>query len=143
MNAAAMAALLIQLAGPECRRPCQARANALAPILAAQAGAQAPLLASMAWVESSYRKDAVSRKGALGPWQLAPTGWARHLCKRLKIERPSDNLKCAMRLLERGQQTCGDDGLTWYWTGSKCGPSWYSRKVLGLVPAERNYAGNP
>lgn len=66
------------------------------------------LLTSIIATESSFRKEAISDKGAVGPSQIMPEYW-RDFCDVLNFEEdPRDNIFCAARILARLEAKCED-----------------------------------
>jgi len=64
------------------------------------------LLTSIIATESSFRKEAVSDKGAVGPSQIMPKYW-RDFCDALNFEEdPRDNIFCAARILAKLEVEC-------------------------------------
>jgi hypothetical protein len=134
----ALIAAMLEIAGSDCHRPCQARARVLAPVIMAEAGGLDPLLlAAISFKESSYRLDVVGRHGDLGPWQVRPLGMAAHLCRDLMatLVQPVSNLRCAIRILRYAAKRCGGgvEAMLSAYNGRRCGPSGYARRVLALM----------
>ena len=66
------------------------------------------LLTSIVATESSFRKDAVSHKGAIGPAQIMPKYW-EEFCAPLDLNVPSDNIECGARILSHLMEQCWDE----------------------------------
>lgn len=66
------------------------------------------LLTSIVATESSFRKDAVSHKGAIGPAQIMPKYW-EEFCAPLDLSVPSDNIECGARILSHLMELCWDE----------------------------------
>lgn len=95
-------AILLSVAGSSSPR-VHRLARDLAPVLAicaAATGRDARELAKIAWVESSYRRNVVGRKGERGPWQILPST-GRTLCHDLRWRTSAlDNCRCAAIVLD-------------------------------------------
>jgi hypothetical protein len=136
VTAGAVLALLLELAGPDAGY-VRVRAVVLAPAIVAACGvdgACARRLAAVSWAEAAYRTGVVGVRGELGPWQVAPTGWARDYCPGWDLRVVRVNARCAARLLREGERRCGtpEGALTFYGVGSGC-TSAYARKVLAVL----------
>ncbi|MXW43782.1 MAG: lytic transglycosylase domain-containing protein [Candidatus Dadabacteria bacterium] len=66
------------------------------------------LLASIIAAESSYRTNAVSEKGAIGPAQIIPRFW-ESFCAPLNLHEPGDNIECSARILAHLGELCDAD----------------------------------
>lgn len=66
------------------------------------------LLTSIVATESSFRKDAVSHKGAIGPAQIMPKYW-EEFCAPLDLSDPRDNIDCGARILSHLMELCWDE----------------------------------
>ena len=68
------------------------------------------LLTSIIATESSFKKDALSDKGAVGPSQIMPKYW-QDFCESLDFEEdPRDNIFCAAKILAKLDKDCdGED----------------------------------
>lgn len=66
------------------------------------------LLTSIVATESSFRKDAVSHKGAIGPAQIMPRYW-EDFCSPLDISVPRENIECGARILSHLLDKCWDE----------------------------------
>lgn len=66
------------------------------------------LLTSIVATESSFRKDAVSSKGAVGPAQIMPRYW-EDFCSPLELSVPRDNIECGARILSHLLEQCWDE----------------------------------
>lgn len=66
------------------------------------------LLTSIVATESSFRKDAVSHKGAIGPAQIMPRYW-EEFCAPLDLSVPRDNIECGARILSHLLELCSDE----------------------------------
>jgi hypothetical protein len=64
------------------------------------------LIASLIFTESSFRKDAVSHVGALGPAQIRPYWTA--FCGSKMLRDPAENVYCGAQILRYFQEACGD-----------------------------------
>ena len=66
------------------------------------------LLTSIVATESSFRKDAVSHKGAIGPAQIMPKYW-EDFCSPLDLSVPRDNIECGAIILSHLLEQCWDE----------------------------------
>ena len=66
------------------------------------------LLTSIVATESSFRKDAVSHKGAIGLAQIMPRYW-EDFCSPLDLNVPRDNIECGARILSHLLELCSDE----------------------------------
>ena len=66
------------------------------------------LLTSIVATESSFRKDAVSHKGAIGPAQIMPKYW-EEFCAPLDLSVPQENIECGARILSHLLEQCWDE----------------------------------
>ncbi len=66
------------------------------------------LLTSIVATESSFRKDAVSHKGAIGPAQIMPKYW-EEFCAPLDLSVPRENIECGARILSHLLEQCWDE----------------------------------
>lgn len=66
------------------------------------------LLTSIVATESSFRKDAISHKGAIGPAQIMPRFW-EEFCSPLDLSAPGDNIECGARILSHLLEQCWDE----------------------------------
>jgi soluble lytic murein transglycosylase-like protein len=65
------------------------------------------LLASLVLTESSFRKDARSHVGAIGPAQVRPEYWSG-FCGG-DLQDPAENIYCGAQVLSHLLDRCGDD----------------------------------
>lgn len=66
------------------------------------------LLASLVLTESSFRKNAVSHVGAIGPAQVRPEFWSG-FCGSNNLHDPAENIYCGAQVLSHLQERCGDE----------------------------------
>lgn len=66
------------------------------------------LLASLVHTESTFRKDAVSYVGAIGPAQVRPIYWS-NFCGSSNLHDPAENIYCGAQVLSHLRDRCGDD----------------------------------
>ena len=66
------------------------------------------LLASLVHAESTFRKDARSSVGAVGPAQVRPVYWAS-FCGSENLLDPAENIYCGAQVLSHLRDQCGDD----------------------------------
>ena len=66
------------------------------------------LLASLVLTESSFRKNAVSHVGAIGPAQVRPDYWSG-FCGSNNLHEPAENIYCGAQVLSHLQERCGDE----------------------------------
>ena len=66
------------------------------------------LLTSIVATESSFRKDAISHKGAIGPAQIMPKYW-KEFCAPLDLSVPRENIECGARILSHLLEQCWDE----------------------------------
>ena len=71
-------------------------------------GVDEVLLTSIVAAESSFRKDVVSHKGAIGPAQIMPQYW-EDFCSPLNLNVPQDNIECSARILSYLIEQCWDE----------------------------------
>ena len=130
-------ALLLELASPA-TPVTRARAVALAPIIERAPADLRRLLAAVAWKESNYNAAAVGKRGEVGAWQVAPTGWARTLC-RDGFRTPRANCRCAARILRYGARRCGsvEGALRFYGSGNCAGGARYAARVMEVINVHR------
>ncbi len=67
------------------------------------------LLASLVLTESSFRKDARSHVGAVGPAQVRPEYWGR-FCGTANLQDPAENIYCGAQVLSHLMDRCGAEG---------------------------------
>jgi soluble lytic murein transglycosylase-like protein len=65
------------------------------------------LLAALVFAESSFRKNVVSRAGAIGPAQVQPS-WQK-FCGAQSLEDPAENIYCGAQILAYLRDVCGDE----------------------------------
>ncbi len=68
---------------------------------------QPELIASMVFTESSFRKQAVSHVGALGPAQVRP--YWQSFCATPNLHDPAENIYCGAQILSHFRDTCGNE----------------------------------
>jgi len=66
------------------------------------------LLASLVHTESTWRKEALSSVGAIGPAQVRPNFWSR-FCGSSNLHDPAENIYCGAQVLSHFRDRCGDD----------------------------------
>jgi soluble lytic murein transglycosylase-like protein len=66
------------------------------------------LLASLVLTESSFRKNAISHVGAIGPAQVRPEFWSG-FCGSNNLHDPAENIYCGAQVLSHLRDRCGDD----------------------------------
>lgn len=66
------------------------------------------LLASLVHTESTFRKEALSSVGAVGPAQVRPNFWSR-FCGSSNLHDPAENIYCGAQVLSYLRDRCGDD----------------------------------
>jgi soluble lytic murein transglycosylase-like protein len=66
------------------------------------------LLASLVLTESSFRKNAVSHVGAIGPAQVRPEYWSG-FCGSNDLHDPAENIYCGAQVLSHLQERCGNE----------------------------------
>jgi hypothetical protein len=71
-------------------------------------GIEPELLASLVLTESSFRKDARSHVGAIGPAQVRPEYWS-NFCGSSDLLDPAENIYCGAQVLSHLIDRCGDD----------------------------------
>ena len=71
-------------------------------------GIEPELLASLVLIESSFRKDAVSHVGAIGPAQVRPEMWSS-FCGSSDLLDPAENIYCGAQVLSHMLDRCGYD----------------------------------
>jgi hypothetical protein len=71
-------------------------------------GLEPELLASLVLTESSFRKDARSHVGAIGPAQVRPEYWSS-FCGSSNLLDPAENIYCGAQVLSHLLDRCGDD----------------------------------
>lgn len=67
------------------------------------------LLASLVLTESSFRKDARSAVGAVGPAQVRPEFWSG-FCGIADLDDPAENIYCGAQVLSHLVDRCGGEG---------------------------------
>ena len=71
-------------------------------------GLEPELLASLVLTESSFRKEARSHVGAIGPTQLRPEFWSSFCGSNLQD--PAENIYCGAQVLSHLKDRCGNEG---------------------------------
>ena len=71
-------------------------------------GLEPELLASLVVTESSFRKDARSHIGAIGPTQIRPEFWSS-FCGSSNLDDPEENIYCGAQVLAHLLERCGED----------------------------------
>ena len=66
------------------------------------------LLASLVLTESSFRKNARSHVGAVGPTQVRPEFWSG-FCGTTDLLDPAENIYCGAQILSHFRDRCDDD----------------------------------
>jgi len=66
------------------------------------------LLASLVHTESTFRLQARSRVGAVGPAQVRPEFWS-HFCGTSNLLDPAENIYCGAQVLSHLRDQCGDE----------------------------------
>jgi len=66
------------------------------------------LLASLVHTESTFRKNARSVKGAVGPAQVKPKVWSE-FCGTTNLLDPAENIYCGAQVLSHLRDECGDE----------------------------------
>ncbi len=66
------------------------------------------LLASLVHTESTFRKEALSPVGAIGPAQVRPIFWSR-FCGSSNLHDPAENIYCGAQVLSHLRDRCGDE----------------------------------
>jgi hypothetical protein len=66
------------------------------------------LLASLVHTESTFRKEALSPVGAIGPAQVRPIFWSS-FCGSSNLLDPAENIYCGAQVLSHLRDRCGDD----------------------------------
>ncbi len=66
------------------------------------------LLASLVHTESTFRKQAVSHVGAIGPAQVRPEMWSQ-FCGSSNLVDPAENIYCGAQVLSHLRERCGGD----------------------------------
>lgn len=66
------------------------------------------LLASLVHTESTFRKEALSSVGAVGPAQVRPNFWSG-FCGSSNLHDPAENIYCGAQVLSHLRDRCGND----------------------------------
>lgn len=66
------------------------------------------LLASLVHTESTFRKEALSPVGAIGPAQVRPNYWSG-FCGSSNLKDPAENIYCGAQVLSHLRDRCGGD----------------------------------
>lgn len=66
------------------------------------------LLASLVFTESTFRKEALSPVGAVGPAQVRPHFWSA-FCGSSNLLDPAENIYCGAQVLSHLRDRCGDE----------------------------------
>ena len=66
------------------------------------------LLASLVHTESTFRKQARSHVGAIGPAQVRPEMWSQ-FCGSSNLLDPAENIYCGAQVLSHLKDRCGDE----------------------------------
>jgi hypothetical protein len=135
----ALVIALLELAGGPGRGAKLDDIQRLAPVLLREAGRASPpidpvLLGAIAWNESSFRHGVHGARGEIGTMQILPTGMAVLVCRGLVVSRLEDNVRCAVRILDRLRKVCGGSPARWLsaYSGRRCGGSSYADRVLAI-----------
>lgn len=102
------------------------------------AGVPVELYAALVMTESSFRAEARSHAGAIGPAQVMPRWWARGLCSDMDLHAPADNLHCGARVLAQYHHECDADWACALWRYN-VGPGALARDEPGARDAARRY----
>jgi hypothetical protein len=88
------------------------------------------LVAAVAWAESRWHSDRVSRCGAIGPLQVRKVWFRREACRDLEPDQTHGVVQCGVRLLSGALQRCTTAlaALGLYHTG-RCTVDGYARRV--------------
>ena len=86
---------------------------------AARQGLSPELMASVVFAESSFRKDAISVVGAIGPAQVKP--YWNAFCGSADLGDPAENIYCGAQILAHYRDVCGTEecALSAYNVGMK------------------------
>lgn len=102
------------------------------------------LLASLVLTESSFRKDARSHVGAVGPAQIRPEYWSG-FCGSSNLVDPAENIYCGAQVLSHMMDRCGDDtgcALTAYNVGPYGDAEKAGRRYVSKIDEYRNTLRN-
>jgi len=66
------------------------------------------LLASLVHTESTFRKEALSPVGAIGPAQVRPNFWST-FCGSSNLHDPAENIYCGAQVLSHLRDRCGGE----------------------------------
>ncbi len=66
------------------------------------------LLASLVHTESTFRTEALSPVGAIGPAQVRPNFWSG-FCGTTHLNDPAENIYCGAQVFSHLRDRCGDD----------------------------------
>jgi soluble lytic murein transglycosylase-like protein len=101
---------------------------------------QPELLVSLIYVESTFKKQALSDKGAVGPAQVMPSVWSG-FC-RGDLHRPADNIDCGAQILAAYLDACGNYACALvHYSGSAVSPDGRGtpagRRYVARIDAQR------
>ena len=98
------------------------------------------LLASLVHTESTFRKDALSPVGAVGPAQVRPNYWSRFCGSSNLHDDPAENIYCGAQVLSHLRERCGDDrcALQAYNTGIHSNEVQAGRRYVAKIDRARS-----
>lgn len=101
------------------------------------------LLASLVHTESTFRKEALSPVGAIGPAQVRPNFWSR-FCGSSNLTDPAENIYCGAQVLSHLRDRCGDDecALEAYNIGIHSARARAARRYVAKIDWARNQLRN-
>jgi soluble lytic murein transglycosylase-like protein len=101
------------------------------------------LLASLVHTESTFRKNALSPVGAVGPAQVRPNFWAS-FCGNTDLYDPDENIYCGAQVLSYLRDQCGDDqcALQAYNVGQYSDQVQAGRRYVAKIDRARNQLRN-
>lgn len=97
------------------------------------------LLASLVHTESTFRKQAVSSVGAVGPAQVRPNFWSA-FCGSSDLLDPAENIYCGAQVLSHLRDRCGDEvcALEAYNIGIYSSKEQAARRYLAKIDRARS-----
>jgi soluble lytic murein transglycosylase-like protein len=101
------------------------------------------LLASLVHTESTFRKNARSPLGAVGPAQVRPIFWAS-FCGNADLHDPDENIYCGAQVLSYLRDQCGDEqcALHAYNVGQYSDRVQAGRRYVAKIDRARNQLRN-
>ena len=131
---------------PNLRARAATAAVAISHAVAIEGGISEHRTAAVSMKESSFRQDAVGRRGEIGLMGILPGKLARKLCGGLDLFDAVDNVRCGIRFLKFAEARCGSDPFDYLpaYNSGVCGrPREVSRYADRVLRIEARSWGAP